>query len=253
MTPTGRTRLLPLAVLLFALVPVAAQAQQAPYALGLHSVTPTPEDVKKAPAPAPGLRSIVRVRMKDAEGKPLARKRVYLLARSAVASGLDWSALPARDTALAGASPELREWLARHDCDTLYCPEYEAEYAKAVETVPEFRRAYAEGLKKYRSPKTALRWVTVNFPLREARTAFYERKREWLRASAARAGAVQSAMTDEAGDAYFLDVPLGDYFVSNLYPLGPARVLWDAPVSVPPLLPGKRNSASVVLDAKPRQ
>ena len=231
---------------------VASAQTPTPPVLGLHAVTPKPEEVKKTPAPEPGARAAIRVRLKDAEGKPIGRKRVYLLTRSAAASGLDWASLPAREEFLKGASPELREWLGRHDCDTIYCPEYEAEYKQAVESVPEFKRAYAEGLKKYRSPRTALRWVTVNLPLREARTSFYERKKSWLDAAAARAGAVQRAMTDEAGDAYFLDVAVGDYFVSNLFPLGAGRILWDAPVSVPPLLPGKRHSVSVVLDAKPR-
>lgn len=228
----------------------ASAQSPAPPVLGAHAVTVvTP---KAGDLTAPGGRAGVRVRVRDAAGKPVARRRLYLLTRSASAAGLDWASLPAREEFLRAASPELREWLGRHDCDTIYCPEYEAEYAKAVETVPEFRRAYAEGLRKYRSPRTALRWVTVNFPLREARTAFYERKKSWLAAASARAGAVQSAMTDEAGDAYFLDVPVGDYFVSNLFPHGPSRILWDAPVKVPPLLPGKRHSASVVLDAMPR-
>ena len=219
---------------------------------GAYNVTPKPEDVKAAPGPQDPP-SGVRIRVKDAEGKPVARKRFYLLAKSAALSGLDWSALPSREESLKGASAELRAWLARHDCDSLYCPEYEAEFAAARESVPEFRRAYAEGLRRYRSPKVALRWMTVNFPLREARTGFYARKRAWLAEAARRAGAVATVMTDEKGEGYFTGVRTGSYYVSNLFPLGPARILWDAPVKVPVAPPGKLHSATVELHAKPSE
>lgn len=225
--------------------------QTAAPAYGSFNVTPKPEEVKSNPAAAAAT-SRVRIRVKDAEGKPVQRKRFYLLSGSAEAAGLDWPSVPARDEFFGGASPELREWLGRHDCDTLYCPEYEAAFGSAKEVVPEFRRAYAEGLRRYKSPRLALRWMTVNFPLKEIRTRYYDGKKDWLSRAAQKAGSVASVMTDEKGEAYFVGVRLGSYHVSNLIPLGVGRIVWDAPVSVPPLLPGKLHSVTVELTAKPR-
>ena len=238
---------------LVSVLSLAAQesyAQQTPVA-GAYTVTlAKPEDAKAEPG-AQDPPSGVRIRVKDADGKPVARKRFFLLAKSAAQSGLDWSAVPSREEFLKGASPELRAWLARHDCDTLYCPEYVAEFAAARDSVPELRSAYAEGLRRYKSPKVALRWITVNFPLKDARTGFYEKKKAWLAEAARRAGVVASVMTDERGEAYFTGVKTGSYYVSNLFPLEPSRVVWDAPVKVPVAPPGKLHSVTVDLAAKP--
>lgn len=226
------------------------QRGQAP-TFGTHAVTPKPEDVKLKPSDSAPLAGI-RIRVKDAEGKPIARKRFYLLAKSVEQSAPDWPSVPARDSFLTGASPELREWLKRHDCDTLYCPEYEAAFEAGKEAVPELKLAYAEGMKKYRSPWLALRWMTVNFPLKESRLSYYEAKKGWLARASLAAGLVSSVMTDERGEAYFVGVRPGPYFVSNLIPLEKGNVVWSAPVTVPPLPPGKLHSASVELIAKPR-
>ncbi|HYN85690.1 MAG TPA: hypothetical protein VER32_10570, partial [Pyrinomonadaceae bacterium] len=209
-------------------------------------VTPKPEDVKRD-AEAASRRAGIRIRVKDADGKPVARKRFYLLERDVMASGVDWASRPRREQYLTGASAELREWLARHDCDTLYCPEYEAEFDSARQSVPELREAYAEGLRKYKNPRTALRWITVSFPLKNIRAGFYERKRAWTDAAARRAGLVASVMTDERGEAYFLNVEQRDFYVSNVFPLERGRVVWSAPVRVPALLPGKLHSVTVEL------
>ena len=241
---------LPLLLLQFASARAVAFQVGAPVP-GAFTVTPKPEDVKAAPGdhdPPSG----VRIRVKDADGKPVARKRFYLLKASAEGAGLDWGAVPLRETFLKGASAELREWLGRHDCDTLYCPEYEQEFGAAKDTVPEFKLAYAEGLKRYKSPKTALRWMTVNFPLKGARTGYYEKKKAWLAQAALKAGAVASVMTDERGEAYFVGVKTGSYHVSNLIPLERGNILWDAPVKVPVPPPGKLHSATVELLAKPK-
>lgn len=230
----------------------AAHAQQpAAPTFGSFNVTPKPEDVKLKPEDANTLAGI-RIRVKDAEGKPLARKRFYLLTKSVEEAALDWATVPVRDTYLKDASPELRAWLKKQTCDTLYCPEYEAEFASAKETVPELKRAYAEGLRKYKSEKLALRWMTVNFPVKELKTNYYEAKKAWLARAAQKAGMISSVMTDDRGDAYFIGVKPGSYFISNLIPLEGVQIVWSAPLSVPPLLPGKLHSVSVELNAKPK-
>lgn len=228
-----------------------AQKAVAPVA-GAYNVTPKPEDVKPSQDPSKEPRAGIRIRVKDAEGNPIRRKRFYLLTRSVEKADVDWSSVPKRENYFKGASPELRAWLMRHDCDTLYCPEYEAEFEAAKETVPELRKAYAEGLRKYRSPKIALSWITVNFPLKEARTNFYDSKKAWLEKAEKASGSIASVMTDENGEAYYLDVLQGFYFVTNLIPLEEGDILWDAPLKVPPLYPGKLHSVSVELIAKPK-
>ena len=190
----------------------------------------------------------IRLTVTGADGKPVQRKRFYLLERSAKASAEGTPAAPRREDFLQGASPPLREWLARHDCDTLYCPEYEAQYAEAVKTVPEFKRAYDEGLRKYGSERLALQWLTVNFPLRNVRTEYYMRKKAWLEDAARRAGKVSSVMTDEKGVAFFTGVRPRAYFVSNLAPLE-GGLVWACRVTAGPPIPKQLHSVTVEMSA----
>ena len=227
----------------------SAAAQAAP-AEGVCKVTAAQVAKEEAP-PAPDLTSGIRLKvLGGADWKtPVKRKRFYLLERSVREGGRqpDWSSLPRRADYLKGASTELQEWLKKHDCDSLYCPDYEAEYADAVKFVPEFKKAYEEGLKKYRNQKLALRWLTVNFPLKNVRTEYYKRKRAWIEQAASRAGKVTSVMTDEKGEAYFTGLKLKSYYVSNLVPLEDGNVVWDCAVTVPPPVPARLHSVSVDL------
>lgn len=249
-------RTLTLASLLLAATAAAAQTPApapAPTPAAATQTTPPPgvcqvKPVQGAkPEAAPDATGGVRLVVTGPDGKPLRRKRFYLLTRSAREASPDWSGVPRRETFLKGASPELRAWLDKHDCDTLYCPEYEAEYAQATQSVPEFKKALDDGMRRYRSRELALKWVTVNFPLREARTEFYRRKRAWLDAAAKRAGAVTSVMTDEKGAAFLLGIKPGAYFVSNLLPSEDGGVLWDCAVDVPPPVPKQLHSVSLDL------
>lgn len=253
-----RHALTPALVLLAAAVSVAQTAPPAATAASPETPHATPAVGLCQAKPAQGAKAGgqpsettgVRLDVKGADGKPLRRReRFYLLERSVREAAPDWSRAPRREEFLAGASPELRAWLARHDCDTLYCPEYEAEYEQAVGSVPEFKKAFADGLRKYRSRELALKWLTVNFPLKGARAEFYRRKRAWLEEAARRAGLVSSVMTDEKGTAYFLGVKPGRYFVSNLLPEG-AGVLWDCAVDVPPPVPKQLHSVTLDLTHK---
>jgi hypothetical protein len=246
-TSSARRALVALGLL--ALGAHTALAQTAP-AQGACKVTAAQVSKDEAP-PAQDVTSGIKVKVLGGEdGKqPVQRKRFYLLERSVLAPGQqpDFAGLPRRADYLKGASPELQEWLAKYDCDSLYCPEYEAEYAEAVKTVPEFRKAYEEGLRKYKNQKLALRWLTVNFPLKNVRTEYYKRRRAWLEQAAGKAGKVTSAMTDEKGEAYFTGLKLKEYYVSNLVPLKDGNVLWDCKVTVPPPVPARLYSVSVDL------
>ena len=108
-----------------------SHAQTTP-AQGTCKVT-NPQGVKPDASPAPDATGGIRLAVTGSDGKPLQRKRFYLLEKNVQEGGQpDWSGVPRRADYLKGASPQLQEWLRRHDCDSLYCPEYEAEYAEAV-------------------------------------------------------------------------------------------------------------------------
>jgi hypothetical protein len=225
---------------------LAAQARAQTNAAGACKVNP-PQGVK--PEAAAGQTTALRITAVGPEGKPVQRKRFYLLERSAKEAALaGMPPAPRREEFLQGASTELRTWLARHDCDTLYCPEYEADYASAVKTVPEFRKAYEDGLRKYKSERLALEWLTVNFPLKNVRTEFYGRRKAWLEEAARRAGRVSSVMTDEKGVAFFTGVRPGAYFVSNLAPLE-GGLVWDCAVTALPPIPKQLHSVSLEMSA----
>src|ERR1044072_4622710 len=177
-----------------------AAATQVPAPAAGACKAPTPQGVPPPP-PAPDATTGIRIVATGPDGKPLQRKRFYLLQRSARAATATFSAAPRQAELLQGARSQLRGWLSRHDCDSLYCPEYEAEYAEAVKTVPEFKRAYDEGRQKYHNDRLALQWITVTFQLKNVRTEYYNRKRAWLDQAAQGAGKVASVMTDEKGGA----------------------------------------------------
>ncbi len=213
----------------------------------------TPAGVKVEAQASPDVTTGIKITVTGADGKPVQRQRFFLLSRSAAASGLDYASAPKHADFLAGATPppsqQLRDWVAKHDCDTLYCPDYENDYAEAVKTVPEFKQAYEEGQKKYHSDRLALAWVMDNFPLKSVRTDYYKRKKAWLEQAAQKAGPLSSVMTDEKGNGYFLNVKVGSYYVSNLLPLDAGGVLWDCQVTAIPPIPNQLNSVTVVLSA----
>lgn len=231
----------------------AAALAQAPPPAASCQPSPTPIAVKVEPAAADADAGGIRVFLFGADKKPLARKRFYLLRRSAFSSGIDWAAMPKRADSLQGASPQLREWLARHDCDSLYCPEFESEFAEAVKTVPEFKRAYDDGLRKYRNERLALKWLTVNFPLKNVRSDYFRRKKAWLDRAAVQAGKVVSFMTDEKGRAIFTGFNRGDYYISNLFPFDEGGPVWDCKVMTLPPNPKQMWAVTYVLSPPAKQ
>jgi hypothetical protein len=231
----------------------AARAQGPPPAATCQP-SPTPVVVKADAAAAATEAGGIRVFLFDAEKKPVARKRFFLLRRSALdGAGPDWAAMPKRADYLQGASPQLREWLARHDCDSLYCPEFESEFPAAVKTVPEFKRAYDDGLRKYRNERLALKWLAVNFPLKNVRSEYFKRKRAWIEQAAQKTGRVVSFMTDEKGRALFTGFPAGDYYISNLFPFEEGGPVWDCKVTTLPPNPRQMWAVTYVFTPAARQ
>jgi hypothetical protein len=256
---TERRTLLPRAVLLSGLclfVAASARAQVAPPAATCQP-SPTPiaaAAAAVAPPAAANEAGGIRVFLFGPDKKPLVRKRLFLVRRSAFgAGGLDWASMPKRADYLQGASPQLREWLARHDCDSLYCPGFETEFAEAVKTVPEFKRAYDDGLRKYRSERLALKWLPANFPLKNVRSEYFRRKRAWLEEAGRKTGKVVSFMTDEKGRAVFSGFKPGEYYVSNLLPLEEGGPVWDCKVTTLPPNPRQMWAVTYVLNTPARQ
>jgi hypothetical protein len=208
----------------------------------------------KADAATTGDAGGIRIFLLDADKKPLARKRFFLLRQSALQTeGIDWAAMPKRANFLQGASPQLREWLSRHECDSLYCPEFESEFPEAIKTVPEFKRAFDEGVRKYHSERLALKWLTINFPLRNVRSEYFKRKKAWLDRATEKTGKVVSFMTDEKGRAVFTGFKLGDYYISNLFPLAEGGPVWDCKVTVLPPNPRQMWAVTYVLSPPTHQ
>lgn len=231
--------------------PAAAGSQIAAAISGACEVklTPAKPDANKGEATT---RGGIMLAVKDADGNPVGRKRFFLLEKNIEETGgIDWKSLPARENFYKGASPELLKWLKTHDfdCDTLYCPEYQAEYDKARLSVKEFREAYDRAMAELKNQKLALRWMMVYFPLKSARLEYYQKKKAWLEAAAQRGGKVKSVMTDERGIAFLTDLKPGDYYISNIVPLAAGHVLWNCPVKVGPIPHDKLSSADVTFTA----
>jgi hypothetical protein len=119
-----------------------------------------------------------------------------------------------------GASEALIKWLSENDCDSVYCREIEEKYLSGSTTVPEFQAAYNQGLREFKTPELARRWLTVNLPA-DIRDGFYNEKQRVVtnlitQAETVTTTKVMSVMTDRNGTAYLTDIEPGTYTISNL-------------------------------------
>ncbi len=106
-----------------------------------------------------------------------------------------------------GASEPLIKWLQQSDCDSVYCRQIEEKYVRGSEAVPEFRTAYDQALRDFKSPEIARQWLTNNLPA-DLRSGFYN--------------------ADRKGTAYLTDIEPGTYTITNLLPSETEKttILW---------------------------
>ena len=190
----------------------------------------------------PANRGAIRLKVKFKSGdvtKELARKRFFLIKGSldenkSLIERFKQTEVMSRECYYRskGASDALLKWLKDNDCDSIYCREVEEKYVTGNEAVPEFKAAYDEGLRDFKSPELARRWLTVNLAA-DIRDGYYNLKRQTIdslikQAETTSGRSVLSIMTDRKGTAYLTDVEPGTYIVSNLVgsETESTRILW---------------------------
>jgi hypothetical protein len=195
-----------------------------------------------AQTPTTPPRGVIRLKVKYKSGdvtKELPRKRFFLIKGSLdqnqnLIERIKAAAVVSRECYYRGhgASEALIKWLKDNDCESVYCRAIEEEYLAGSDAVPEFQTAYNQGLRDFKTPELARRWLTVNLsPL--IRAGFYSQKQQEIDALIAQAESasktkVMSVMTDRKGTAYLTDIEPGIYTISNLVgsETEKASILW---------------------------
>ena len=175
-------------------------------------------------------RGVIRLKVRYKTGdvpRDLPRKRFFLIKGSleenkGVIEKMKQTDLLSRECYYRklGASEALINWLKINDCESVYCREIEEKYLAGNEAVPEFQAAYNQGLRDFKTPELARKWLAVNLSP-ELRAGFYNQKQEVINALVTQAERttktkVMSVMTDRKGTAYLTDIEPGTYTISNL-------------------------------------
>lgn len=174
----------------------------------------------------PATRGVIRLKVRY-KSKDLPRKRFFLIKgtleeNKSLIERLKQTAPMSRECYYRsrGASEALIKWLTENDCDSVYCREIEEKYLSGSDAVPEFQTAYNQGLREFKTPELARRWLTVNLPA-DIRDGFYNEKQRVItnlltQAETVTTTKVMSVMTDRKGTAYLTDIEPGTYTISNL-------------------------------------
>ena len=175
-------------------------------------------------------RGVIRLKVRYKSGdvpKDLPRKRFFLIIGSLDENKNLIEKIKSQDPLTRecyyrgkGASEALIKWLKENDCDSVYCHEIEEKYLTGGEAVPEFQAAYNQGLRDFKSPELARRWLTNNLSA-DLRIGFYNQKQQVLQALLTQIEQAtkikpMSVMTDRKGTAYLTDIEPGTYTISNL-------------------------------------
>jgi rRNA-processing protein FCF1 len=184
------------------------------------------------------LRGVIRLKVKFKSGditKELPRKRFFLIKgtleeNKSLIEKLKQTSVVSRECYYRGqsASEALIKWLNENDCDSIYCRDIEEKYVIGSEAVPEFQAAYNQGLKEFKIPELARRWLTVNVPP-ALRDGFYNERQRAIDSLMPQAETRSiSVMTDRKGTAYLTDIEPGTYTISNLVgsETGKTSIVW---------------------------
>ena len=183
----------------------------------------------------------IRVRVKADDASPLrglARKRFFLIPGTleqnrALIDAIERQPLVTRDCYYRklNASQALIDWLKTGDCESVYCREVEQEFISGPKAVPEFAAAFTASQKEFGGDETARKWISTNLDA-NVRDGFYKDRQAAI-ASLLKTPAL-SVMTDRNGTAYFTDLGLGTYVLSNVIPteLGQTLVTWNCEIQV---------------------
>jgi hypothetical protein len=178
----------------------------------------------------PTPRGVIRLKVKYKTGdatRDLSRKRFFLIKGSleenkTLIEKMKQADLLSRECYYRklGDSEALIKWLKDNDCESVYCREIDEKYLTGGEAVPEFQAAYTQGLRDFKTPELARRWLVTNLAP-ELRAGFYNQKQGVINALVAQAEStsttkVMSVMTDRKGTAYLTDIEPGTYTISNL-------------------------------------
>lgn len=189
-------------------------------------------------------RGVIRLRVRVKTGNTttgLSRKRFFLLPgtleqNKALIQTMENSSTQSRDCYYrkAGASDSLIKWLREGDCESVYCRGIEQA---DLESVPEFQRALVVGQEEFGNRDLARKWLTVNLP-ENIRDGFYKARQlelqNLIKHAEENGGKILSVMTDTKGTAYFTELPVGTYVISNLLPaeVGNTNVFWNCEIKV---------------------
>ncbi len=183
-----------------------------------------------AQMPEQATRGVIRLKVRYKSGdaaRDLPRKRFFLIKGSleenkGVIENLKQTDLLSRECYYRskGASEALIKWLKDNDCESVYCRQIDEKYVTGNEAVPEFQAAYNQGLRDFKTPELARKWLAVNLSP-ELRAGFYNQKQGVINALVTQAERttktkVMSVMTDRKGTAYLTDIEPGTYTISNL-------------------------------------
>jgi hypothetical protein len=199
----------------------------------------------------PATRGVIRLKVRYRSGdsmKDLPRKRFFLIKGSVDQNATLIEKIKSISPLTRecyyrgkGASAALINWLKENDCDSVYCREIEEKYLSGAAAVPEFQAAYNLGLRDFKSPELARRWLPTNLAP-EIRDGFYNQKRDVANALIAEAESatkakVMSVMTDRKGTAYLTDIEPGVYTISNLIAgeTDKTSILWVCEKEVKPV------------------
>jgi hypothetical protein len=135
------------------------------------------------------------------------------------------------------ASAEFMAWLKAGDanCEMPYCREITAE---DVAKVPEFKAAYDKGGKQFaKQPELAQKWIVTNLE-RDLLHGLYDRREKMIDTILAGTRPVQTALSDNGGNAMFLDVVIdgesSKFIYANLVPIeiGEKSYVWACEVDI---------------------